>query len=82
MWLTHYTVATPAGELVHDLAVSTRPDQLPSARWAGFTTNGSFDPAAGPSEGNDWWFAVAGLAAIVGAGMLAVRRRGTRGHAS
>ena len=37
MWFTYYTVSTPAGELRHDLAISTHADTLPSVRMAGFS---------------------------------------------
>ena len=41
MWLTYYDVSTPAGELEHDLAVSTHAGTLPSARMAGFSVPAS-----------------------------------------
>ncbi len=37
MWFTFVQVDTPAGALTHDLAVSTTPGALPSARLAGYT---------------------------------------------
>jgi hypothetical protein len=71
MWFTYYEVSTRAGELRHDLAVSTRPDTLPSARMAGFSV-----PA--PSDaGTDWWIGLVLLGApvlLVGAGRLVTRR--------
>jgi hypothetical protein len=72
MWFTYYDVSTPAGELRHDLAVSTHADTLPSARLAGFSV------PASSNDGLDWWV----LAALVGApvvlvagGQRVVRRR-------
>ena len=47
MWFTYVDVAAPAGELRHDLAVSTRADTLPSARLAGFVTDGGDDVSWG-----------------------------------
>ena len=72
MWFTYYAVSTPAGELRHDLAVSTRTDTLPSARMAGFTTDAS------PYDDPSWWVPVLLLGvplALVGFGAVLVRRR-------
>jgi hypothetical protein len=72
MWFTYYDVSTPAGELRHDLAVSTHTETLPSARMAGFTTSAS------PYDAPSWWIPVLLLGvplALVGFGALAVRRR-------
>ena len=72
MWFTYYAVSTPAGELRHDLAVSTRTDALPSARMAGFTTDAS------PYDEPSWWVPVLLLGvplALVGFGAVLVRRR-------
>ena len=52
MWFTYYDVSTPAGELRHDLAVSTHADTLPSARMAGFSVPASSGAA------DDWWIPV------------------------
>lgn len=72
MWLTYYEVSTPAGELRHDLAVSTHTDTLPSARMAGFT------PAESPHEGVSWWvpvlLVVAPLVLVAGGRAWAGRR--------
>ncbi len=71
MWFTYYDVSTPAGELRHDLAVSTRPDTLPSARMAGFSVDAS------PGS-DDWWvpvlLVVAPLVLVAGGGLIARRR--------
>ena len=72
MWFTYYQVSTPAGELRHDLAVSTHADTLPSARLAGFSTDAS------PYDDPSWWIPVVLLGvplALVGIGVVAVRRR-------
>jgi hypothetical protein len=72
MWFTYYDVSTPAGELRHDLAVSTHADTLPSARMAGFSTDGS------PSRAPTWWIPALLLAvplAVVGIGRALARRR-------
>lgn len=72
MWFTYYDVSTPAGELRHDLAVSTHPDTLPSARLAGFAVPASSD------RGPDWWIAVVLVGApflLVAGGRFAARRR-------
>jgi hypothetical protein len=71
MWLTYYDVSTPAGELRHDLAVSTHPDTLPSARMAGFST------AAPSAGGPDWWVpaVLAGAPLVVVAAGIALARR-------
>jgi hypothetical protein len=72
MWFTYYDVSTRAGELRHDLAVSTHPDTLPSARMAGFSV-----PAS--SDGSDrWWIPVLLVAAplvLVTGGTALARRR-------
>lgn len=71
MWLTYYAVSTPAGELRHDLAVSTRPDALPSARMAGFST-----PASSTDE-SGWWIVLAlvgGPLVLVTGGRFVARR--------
>jgi hypothetical protein len=61
MWLSFLRVSTPANELRHDLAISTHPDTLPSARMAGFTVS--------QSHGSDaWWI----LAVLLGAPLLMV----------
>jgi hypothetical protein len=74
MWLTHVAVGAPAGELRHDLAVSTRADTPPSARWAGFTSSPS-----GAPRGSPWpsVFLAAAPLALVGGGLVVARRRAT-----
>ncbi|HEY3670312.1 MAG TPA: DUF2330 domain-containing protein [Acidimicrobiia bacterium] len=72
MWFTYYNVAAPAGELRHDLAVSTHADTLPSARMAGFSV-----PSSSGTTDN-WWLPVLLVAApllLVGGGTRLVRRR-------
>jgi hypothetical protein len=72
MWLTYYDVSTPAGELRHDLAVSTHTGTLPSARMAGYSV-----PATS-SGADDWWTGavlVVGPLVLVAGGLLATRRR-------
>jgi hypothetical protein len=72
MWFTYYNVSTPAHELRHDLAVSTHPDTLPSARMAGFSVRAS------SSSDPDWWILVVLVGApllLVTAGQAFVRRR-------
>jgi hypothetical protein len=72
MWLTYYDVSTPAGELRHDLAVSTHPNTLPSARMAGFSVPVSSD------DGDAWLVPILLVAApfvVVGAGRRLARRR-------
>jgi hypothetical protein len=73
MWFTYYEVSTPAGELRHDLAVSTHADTLPSARMAGFSV-----PAPSSDAGPDWWIGLVLLGApvvLVVGGRLVSRRR-------
>jgi hypothetical protein len=70
MWLSYYAVSTPAGELRHDLAVSTHAGTLPSARMAGFS-----EPA---ERGTTWLLPILLLVApfvLVAGGRLLVRRR-------
>lgn len=71
MWLTYYDVSTPAGQLRHDLAASTHPDTLPSARMAGFSVAA---PSGGPV---DWWpiAVLVGTPLLVVAGGVTVARR-------
>jgi hypothetical protein len=72
MWLTYYDVSTPAGELRHDLAVSTRPDTLPSARMAGFSV------PASSTDDSAWWIVLVLVGApltLVAGGQLVARRR-------
>jgi hypothetical protein len=72
MWLSYVNVSTPAGELRHDLAVSTNADTLPSARLAGFVTHG--DRGAGVPWG--WFVLMAGVPLVViGGGRVLARRR-------
>jgi hypothetical protein len=72
MWLSYVNVSTPAGELRHDLAVSTDADTLPSARLAGFVTHG--DRGAGVPWG--WFALMAGVPLVViGGGRVLARRR-------
>jgi hypothetical protein len=74
MWLTYYDVSTPAGELRHDLAVSTHPDTLPSARLAGFAVPATSD------DGFDWWVVVVLVGpplVLVAGGRCTARRRST-----
>ncbi len=71
MWLSYLQVSTPAGELRHDLAISTHTDTLPSARMAGFSV-----PA--PASDSAWWPLVLLVVAplvIVGGAVLRARRR-------
>jgi hypothetical protein len=72
MWFTYYAISTPAAELRHDLAVSTHPDTLPSARMAGFSV-----PVSSDSSDN-WWIPVLLVAAplvLVAGGTALARRR-------
>ena len=72
MWFTYYDVSTPAGELRHDLAVSTHVDTLPSARMAGFSVPAS----SGVSD--SWWIPVLLVAVpllLVAGGTTLTRRR-------
>jgi hypothetical protein len=71
MWLSFLRVSTPAHELRHDLAISTHPDTLPSARMAGFTVS--------TAHGSDaWWipltFVGAPLLMVAGGTVLSRRR--------
>ena len=71
MWLSYFAVSTPAGELRHDLAVSTHAGTLPSARMAGFSVPASDGPG-------DWLvpvlLVVAPFVLVAGGGVLARRR--------
>ena len=71
MWLSYVRVSSPADELRHDLAVSTA-DGLPSARLAGFVTDGAVD------SGTPWAVYVLVLAVpvlLVGGGAHVLARR-------
>ena len=73
MWLSFVRIASPAGDLHHDLAVSTHADTLPSARLAGYVTQ-----PAGRDRG--WWDAlfcvfVAVPLAVVAGGVAVSNRR-------
>ena len=71
MWFTYVNVASQAGELRHDLAVSTRADMLPSARRAGFVTD-----ADGGGVPWGWFVLVAGVPFfVIGGATLSARRR-------
>jgi hypothetical protein len=71
MWFSYVQVNSPAGELRHDLAVSTHADTLPSARLAGFrvpTTSGE----------DSWWLPVLLVGApflLVAGGLTLTHRR-------
>jgi hypothetical protein len=71
MWLSYLQVSTPAGELRHDLAISTHADTLPSARMAGFSL-----PASSGDEA--WWIpgllVVVPIVVVAGGALLARRR--------
>ncbi len=72
MWFSYYDVSTPAGELRHDLAVSTHPDTLPSARMAGFSV------PASPDATDDWQIPIVLVGApilLVAGGTVLARRR-------
>ena len=71
MWFTYVNVSAPAGELRHDLAVSTRAETPPSARLAGFVTDADRDNVS-------WgWFVllVGAPLLVVGGTQLRARRR-------
>jgi hypothetical protein len=71
MWFTYVDVSSPAGELRHDLAVSTRADTPPSARLAGFVIHDPADTGIAWA----WWALVAGVPLlVVGAGAARMRR--------
>jgi len=73
MWLSFVRIATTAGTLRHDLAVSTRADTLPSARLAGFVTRDA--PGDAPWA---WWTALLVVGApfvLVAGGVVLTRRR-------
>jgi len=71
MWFSYLAVSTPAGELRHDLAVSTHADTLPSARMAGFSV------PASPRGGETWWvpLLLVGAPLVMVAGGTALARR-------
>jgi len=74
MWLTYYDVSTAAGGLRHDLAVSTHPETLPSARMAGFSVGAS------TADDGGWWLPLlllVGVPLVLVAGGRIVARRGT-----
>jgi hypothetical protein len=71
MWFTYVNVASPAGELRHDLAVSPRTDIPPSAWRAGLVTD-----AGGGGVPWGWFVLVAGVPfVVIGGATLAARRR-------
>jgi hypothetical protein len=71
MWLTFVNVASPAGELRHDLAVSSQSDTLPSARLAGFMLHDTTDDTPW-----GWIALLLGLPLLtIGATRVVARRR-------
>jgi hypothetical protein len=77
MWLTYLRVDAPAGKLGYDLAVSTHPGTLPSARLAGFTSAQGLARTFSPDAGSDrtpYTIAALVLALAVGAMLVATRR--------
>jgi len=79
MWLSFLRVNAPAGDLDYDLAVSTRPGELPSARMVGFGLTG------GPTvEGGSSAWDVLGIAGgvLIALAVAVVARRRQRATAS
>ena len=76
MWFTYLRLNVPAGELDYDLAISTRPDAVPSLADAGVTATEArrIDVRAGRAL---WPIAAAGVIAIATFGMASLfgRRR-------
>jgi hypothetical protein len=75
MWLTYLKVDAPATALRHDLAVSTHPDTLPSARLAGYTVRS--DASISNELSPAWWYllAIGAPLALVAVGRAVSRRR-------
>jgi hypothetical protein len=74
MWLTYLKVDAAAGDLNYDLAVSTHPGTLPSARLAGFRRSAPHPlPPVDDGPSRVWWYVLAG-AALGAGGFLAARR--------
>jgi hypothetical protein len=72
MWFSYVKVASRAGELRHDLAVSPSADTLPSARLAGFVTHDAGD------DGVPWGWLVliaGGPLAVIGGSRVRAHRR-------
>ena len=71
MWFSYVRVGSRAGDLQHDISVSTKTGTLPSAHWAGFATRAPGD------GGFVWWPLVLLVAApfLLVVGGLALRRR-------
>ncbi len=81
MWLTYVQVGAPAADLSYDLAVSTRPGVLPSARLAGFAASpGPLGVVGADGTGGSDWPGIAALGAAAGfVGLwLALRARNAR----
>ncbi|HEX7165370.1 MAG TPA: DUF2330 domain-containing protein [Acidimicrobiales bacterium] len=78
MWLSHLQVATPAGDLDYDLAISTKPGVVPAAVDTGVLASEAVAIGDG-SRGFGWLWPVAGVAAglavIVGWHALSSSRR-------
>jgi len=81
MWFTYLQVNAPARQLDYDLAVSTHPGVIPSARAVGFNLPGGPPLREGDDTAATWWGAVLGAAAIATLGVLRVRaaRKSTAG---
>lgn len=79
MWFTHLPLSVPAGDLTYDLAISARPDRLPTLSDAGIATAGAaVVPGPLGEPGVAWWPAGLGLlVALVGFGWM-VRRGSER----
>ena len=81
MWFTYLQVDTPARELDYDLAVSTHPGVIPSARAVGFNLPGGPRLHADDDSPALLWGALLGIAVIATFVVLRVRgaRRSTAG---
>ena len=72
MWLTKINVNTPAGELIHDLAIDASGFGQPSATAAGLTVAQLPATDAGPSM--VLWVALVVVVLLIGAGIIGRRR--------
>jgi hypothetical protein len=73
MWLSYLRVNVPADDLNYDLAVSTRPGEIPSARMVGFDIPGG--PTSDSASGTWDALGIAGALLVVLTVIVIARRR-------
>jgi hypothetical protein len=79
MWFTYLSLHVPAGQLNYDLAVSTRPNEVPALTATGISAAAARPVVADGAGGAQWPLGVgvgAGVAVLLFAGWVTRRRRG------